>query len=294
MCRPGPAAGRVEGQVLALPAAPAAVPRGPCGTAEPERSAGCSQLADSFASRCGPAPVLQGLLLWLPCQVVLVCFSLYIWGVIGAPRRPLRSPVLLLYCHHSVLHATLQPACCRALAPMGQARALQLAFAWRRAREFTRPFPNSAAVLRRCHSPCPAAGSHAPPCDSISDVRCFPQAANGTEDCRQGRACCRRCRPGPPRHLAWGALCRHRRGVKLPGWLCSTETLQKGSSFAALLRPHAAQALAVQLQQVHRQRRPGLLLPGIGAVHADPAHLLWAHPVRPAPAGEPPVRAFPQ
>ncbi|KAL4444077.1 hypothetical protein ABPG75_011814 [Micractinium tetrahymenae] len=57
----------------------------------------------------------KALLLWLPCQVVLVCFSLYIWGVIG---------------------------------------------------------------------------SHAPPCTSISDVRCFPQAANGTEDCRRWRYNC--------------------------------------------------------------------------------------------------------
>ncbi|KAL4429984.1 hypothetical protein ABPG77_004354 [Micractinium sp. CCAP 211/92] len=57
----------------------------------------------------------KGLLLWLPCQIVLVCFSLYIWGVFG---------------------------------------------------------------------------SHGPPCDSISDVRCFPQAVNGTADCRQWRYNC--------------------------------------------------------------------------------------------------------
>lgn len=140
--------------------------------------------------------------------------------------------------------------------------------------------------------PCPAAGSHGPPCDSISDVRCFPQAVNGTADCRRAarESSCSR-QPGFPWRPAWPALCRRCVRPQLQGRLAAR---QPGiHAPCCKCSPHM-QAVAVQLQQIHRQCGAGVLLPGLRAVHADPGRLLLAHPVRPAPAGAPPLRPLPQ
>lgn len=106
----------------------------------------------SLASRPHAVCCLQGLLLWLPCQIVLVCFSLYIWGVFGAPRC---CPPLLH--HHRCpgarppLSARLLPIACTDEHGIGAAAGV---CCQRACSNMLPAFSRAPALSRRC-SPLP-------------------------------------------------------------------------------------------------------------------------------------------